>query len=127
MTYRIPKRRLKPRRKRPELFSGHQAVTLPKEEKAKRRAEIFARAGGRCQELVPVRDYEGYVLYWKRCYRRATDWSHKKHASKKCDCMDCGTDSCHECHMKRHAGGKPVPRKIVRKETREVLFNENHH
>lgn len=117
----IPRRRKTPRRKRPELFHGHKAVRLHGKAREKRRAEIFARAGGRCEEMVDRTVFSASMRGpWydtfrerQRCNAPATEWSHKKHGARKCDCLDCGIASCADCHRKRHnAGGKPVPRKV---------------
>lgn len=105
---RIPPRR-KPRRVRSELFFGHKRVVLHGEARSKRRAEIFERAGGRCEEVTSISFIP--VLITKRCPNRATEWSHTRHGANKCDCLDprCSIASCAECHKRRHAGGKPVP------------------
>ena len=88
----------------PERSGGHKRERLHGTAREKRRAEIFERAGGRCEEI----EHLGFG-YGKRCGRPATEWSHKQHGPRKCDCMDCGIASCSACHRKRHnAGGKPI-------------------
>lgn len=114
----IPRKRKRPRAvhsERTAHITGHQRVVLPKGSKAReqRRAEIFARAGGRCEERVTYYGpFEGQT-FMGRCMNKATEWSHARHGANKCDCLDpkCSIASCTECHRKRHAGGKPVPRK----------------
>jgi hypothetical protein len=116
-----PGRRVKPKRETPRVIhserSGgkHKRVRLHGKAREARRAEVFERAGGRCEEIIEA---TLAAFPWcpvtVRCPNRATEWSHKKHAANKCDCLspDCNIASCHECHVKRHnAGGKPCPKK----------------
>jgi hypothetical protein len=117
----VPRKRRKPRvvhSERTAHITGHKRVRLTrKADIDKRRAEVFERAGGRCEEILPaiVAPFSRKTLMAaRRCPNRATEWSHKKHAANKCDCLspDCNIASCHECHIKRHnAGGKPCPKK----------------
>jgi len=103
----------KPRRKRPELFGSVHGIRLYGAERSARRAEIFERSGGRCEEkrVLP----SNWPPYDHRCNQPITwesmEWSHKRHGCNKCDCMECGIASCADCHRKRHAGGngKPCP------------------
>jgi hypothetical protein len=91
------------------LNGGHNRVRLYGPAREKRRAEIFARAGGRCEEtfheIVPSigGDLNGEWML-VRCPNRATQWSHKKHSANKCDCLDpkCSIASCDGCHERRH-------------------------
>lgn len=110
---RIPPRR-KPRRVRSELFFGHKRVVLRGRDRVVRRAEIFERAGGRCEEEKEVHTWNDNALYheieYQRCFNQATEWSHKQHGQRKCDCMECGIASCADCHRKRHQP-KAVPAK----------------
>lgn len=98
-------------------ITGHRRIRLYGKAREQRRAEIFARAEGRCEERIEIGHFEGedgnpFLPVFKRCPNSPTEWSHKKHGARKCDCMECGIASCTECHKKRHnAGGKPVPRK----------------
>lgn len=121
------KTRINPKRKTPRVIhpersdTFHKRVRLYGEARSKRRAEVFARAKGRCEEQVKVKLFEGVVVEAfeiRRCHRRATQWSHMKHGARKCDCLDpnCNIASCDECHDKRHnAGGKPCPKAEWRK------------
>ena len=123
-------RRVKPKRETPRAIhserSGgeHKRVRLYGKAREARRAEVFERAGGRCEEIITVqrnvswnRWHPYFVPTQERCPNRATEWSHRKHAANKCDCFspDCSIASCHACHVKRHAGGngKPCPKKEV--------------
>ena len=114
---RIPRKRSTPRVIHPERSGGHLRVRLHGKAREKRRAEVFERAGGRCEEMLlalslPEAIAFGSLTY--RCNNKATEWSHMRHGSNKCDCLDplCNIASCTECHRKRHnAGGKPVPKK----------------
>jgi hypothetical protein len=113
-------RRVKPKRETPRVIhserSGgkHKRVRLHGAARDKRRAEVFERAGGRCEERTTYFSWipgVGEALISDRCPRPATEWSHKKHAANKCDCFssDCNIASCHECHVRRHnCGGKPI-------------------
>ena len=96
-------------------ITGHKRIRLYGNAREQRRAEIFARAGGRCEEMVwSVQGMAGnYKWGFYPCRNYATEWSHLKHGPNKCDCLDpkCSIASCTECHRRRHAGGKPVPRK----------------
>jgi len=100
------KKRSKPRAVHSER-SGleHKRIRLYGAARAKRREEIFARAGGKCEDLVPYRRFwfNGEIEYG-RCNNRATEWSHARHAANKCDCLDpkCSIASCKDCHDKRH-------------------------
>ena len=101
---------------RTEHITGHRRIRLKMFSAAwhKRRAEIFERAGGRCEEEIRRFVYatSGDNYYQRyRCANRATEWSHKRHGANKCDCMDCGIASCRECHARRH-NPKPCPRKV---------------
>lgn len=110
---RIPPKRKTPRTIHPERSGGHLRVRLHGAARQKRRAEIFDRAGGMCEDWLAtaVLDInDEHRLYGIRCHNRATEWSHKKHGARKCDCMDCGIASCAECHRKRH-NPKPCPKK----------------
>jgi len=120
---RIPRKRKTPRAvhsERTEHVTGHKRVRLYGKAREQRRAEIFARAGGRCEEIIEIR-FTGVLGYpssnFMRCPNRATEWSHIKHGPRKCDCLspNCNIASCHECHVKRHAGGngKPCPKKEI--------------
>lgn len=81
-------------------------------DKNKRRAEIFERAGGRCEEILAVSFIP--VLITRRCPNLATEWSHKPcihigigngHGRGfKCDSISCGIASCKSCHQKFHGG-----------------------
>lgn len=127
---RMKAKRDKPRRTRSELFFGHKRERLHGAARSARRAEIFERAGGRCEEQVIVSwvttgytihgDYGSTPVYEhipirERCPNRATEWSHKRHGSNKCDCYSptakdaCSIASCSDCHRKRHAGGAGKP------------------
>lgn len=111
----IPKKRKTLRAIHSERTGSHKRERLYGAAKAKRRAEIFERAGGRCEELIEVRTMfptHDCISYF-RCRNRATEWSHIKHGPRKCDCMACGIASCTECHKRRHNGGngKPCPAK----------------
>src|ERR1051325_3906160 len=101
------RKRINPKRKTPRVIhpertahiTGHKRERLHGEARSKRRAEIFERAGGRCEELigeplstVPTKD--GVMVIKFRCNRPATEWSHKRHGANKCDCMQCGIASC---------------------------------
>ncbi len=118
---RIPTKRATPRVIHPERSGGHHRVRLHGKAREQRRAEVFERAGGRCEEKYPAMvpsiggDLNGEWMI-VRCPNRATEWSHIRHGSNKCDCFspDCNIASCHECHRKRHAGGngKPCPPKV---------------
>ena len=116
---RIPKKRSKPRvvhSERTAHITGHKRVRLYGKAREQRRAEIFARAGGRCEERIPHRLYNGFYFMdtTRQCGRPATEWSHMRHGAHKCDCLSpkCSIASCEECHKKRHnAGGKPCPKK----------------
>jgi hypothetical protein len=131
------KTRVKPKRETPRTIhpersgSGHKRERLHGKAREQRRAEIFARSGGRCEELtgdpiVVVQTQAGPIGIYFSCNRRINsgtydpsynphgmEWSHNRHAANKCDCMACGIASCHDCHVKRHAGGngKPCPSK----------------
>jgi len=135
----IPRyKRPNPKRKTPRavhsertahLNGGHKRVRLYGAERMKRRDEIFARAGGRCEEMVVVATWGDPFIEAIfgpntfraviRCPNRATQWSHAKHAARKCDCYSptsigaCSIASCDGCHERRHAGGngKPCPKK----------------
>ena len=106
-------KRTTPRRIHSERSGGHQRIRLYGAAREKRRAEIFERAGGRCEEQVwNVQGMQGvYQWGFYRCRNYATEWSHKRHGANKCDCMDCGIASCRECHARRHNNPKPCPRK----------------
>ena len=126
---RINPKRKTPRRTRSELFFGHKRERLYGAERSARRAEIFERAGGRCEDVTGemIAEHKGVGLYF-RCgapinlgtYDPATnprgmEWSHKRHGANKCDCYSptaqdaCSIASCHTCHVKRHnCGGKPI-------------------
>lgn len=120
---RIPRKRSKPRAvhsERTAHITGHKRVRLHGAARDKRRAEVFERAGGRCEELkaLTYSRVDGLPEIVVRCSNRATQWSHKRHAANKCDCYSptaqgaCSIASCDECHKKRHnAGGKPCPKK----------------
>jgi len=127
---RMRRTRLKPRRATPRVvhsertahITGHKRVRLYGAERDKRRAEVFQRAGGRCEEMRTsyVTHYEAtppYSIFEPvRCPNRATEWSHMRHGANKCDCLDprCNIASCSTCHAKRHnSGGKPCPPKPV--------------
>jgi hypothetical protein len=117
-------RRVKPKRETPRVIhserSGgkHKRVRLHGAARDKRRAEVFERAGGRCEEQLTSHALSSpghWAVITSRCPNRATEWSHMRHGSNKCDCLDprCNIASCHECHVRRHAGGngKPCPKK----------------
>jgi hypothetical protein len=117
---RIPTKRARPRvvhSERTDHITGHKRVRLRGVARDKRRVEVFERAGGRCEERISWKGWihgAGEVLVSDRCPNRATEWSHMRHGSNKCDCLSpkCNIASCHECHVKRHnAGGKPCPKK----------------
>lgn len=128
MRQRVPisKKRARPRvvhSERTAHIVGHERVRLYGKAREARRAEIFERAGGRCEEIIyctmpecqPARLYHN----WK-CTKLATEWSHARHGANQCDCYSptsvgaCSIASCSECHRKRHnSGGKPVPRKTI--------------
>ena len=106
--------RTKPRRT--GMCMGHKRERLKGDAKTKRREEIFRRAGGMCEEIIrcklPECNVGSRCYHVYRCPNRATEWSHLRHGANKCDHMNCGIASCHECHVKRHnAGGKPCPKK----------------
>ena len=86
-------------------------------DKEKRRAEIFERAGDRCEELigepiVTVQTTEGPVGIYFRCNRPATEWMHQPcihlkvgngHGRGfKCDSASCGKAGCTDCHKRAH-------------------------
>lgn len=116
----IPKRRKRPRVVHGEytahLNGGHARVRLYGKERAKRREEIFERAGGRCEETYALH-FSGFedisLVPYVRCNAMATEWSHLRHGANKCDCLDprCNWASCSDCHTKRHnCGGRPLVR-----------------
>ena len=116
---RIPTKRARPRvvhsERTAHLNGGHKRVRLYGSARDKRRAEVFERAGGRCEEMIPVADNGDLSWGRVRCLNRATEWSHSKHGARKCDCYSptakgaCSIASCTECHQKRHnCGGKPI-------------------
>ena len=128
---RIPRKRATPRNIHPERSGSHRIRLRTRAEKEARRRELFERSDGRCEDLIgdpitSVQTQEGIVALYFRCNRRINikaydpafnpqgmEWSHRRHGSNKCDCMDCGIASCHECHVKRHnCGGKPCPKKV---------------
>lgn len=117
---RVNPKRTKPRRKRPELFGHDHGLRLRGKAKEKQRRAIFERSKGRCEEIVrcslPECNEGGKCwhtyLCWKPITWESMEWSHKRHAANKCDCLMCGIASCHQCHVSRHnAGGKPCPSK----------------
>jgi hypothetical protein len=131
---RIPTKRARPRvihSERTAHIAGHKRVRLTrKSDIDKRRAEVFERAGGRCEEWIVIGpDYvEGFGACnkMKRCPNRATQWSHAKHAARKCDCYSptaagaCSIASCEDCHTKRHnCGGKPIT--VTKKSLKERI------
>jgi len=101
------------------LNGGHKRVRLYGAERMKRRDEIFARAGGRCEEILgrPSAFYPGFI-YKFRCPNPATQWSHARHNSNKCDCYSpiaqgaCSIASCDGCHEHRHHP-KACPKKVT--------------
>lgn len=117
-------KRVNPKRKTPRavhsertahLNGGHKRVRLYGAERMKRRAEIFARAGRYCEEIIrcplPECNEGGVPWHVYRCPNPPTEWSHAKHGSNKCDCTNpaCNWASCTDCHRKRHnCGGKPI-------------------
>ena len=115
----IPKKRKTPRNIHSERSGGHLRVRLHGKAREARRAEIFARAGNYCEEIIrcplPECNEGGKAWHVYRCPNPATEWSHARHGSNKCDCLDprCSIASCTDCHKRRHAGGngKPCPRK----------------
>lgn len=116
----IPKRRQKPRvvhSERTEHITGHKRIRLKMFSKAwyERRAEIFERAKGRCEEMIGWGDGKRIAVYL-RCPNRATEWSHARHGANKCDCLNpaCSIASCAACHRRRHnpKACPPKPRDI---------------
>lgn len=96
-------------------ITGHKRVRLYGKAREQRRTEIFERAGGRCEEIwgfVALPTSEGPLILSARCKNPATEWSHKRHGSNKCDCLECGIASCSECHRRRHQP-KACPKKVI--------------
>lgn len=111
-TKRIPRQRSKPRVIHPERSGGHKRERLYGKARERRRADIFERAGGRCEDTIHTIAFGEGCMVDVRCTNRATEWSNMRHGANKCDCMECGIASCHECHVKRHnSNGKPCPSK----------------
>lgn len=75
------------------------------------RERIFERADGRCEEVRLVPFIGRYVKtpVLSRCPNPATEWSHNRHGSNKCDCLKCGIASCTDCHRRKHSTGKETP------------------
>lgn len=70
------------------------------------RARIFARAGGRCEEMV-FRPYavrgDSVRFTDMRCPNVAAEWSHDRHGANQSDAFDAGIASCSGCHRRRHS------------------------
>lgn len=114
---RIPAKRAVPRVIHPERSNpvdGHIRERLTGKAREKRRAEIFERAGRYCEEIIrcqlPECNEGGKAWHTFRCPNPPTEWSHKKHGARKCDCLDCGIASCRECHNRKHRP-KACPKK----------------
>lgn len=81
-------------------------------DKSAQREKIFERAGGMCEEIIycklsecqPAKKYHNW-----HCPNPATEWSHNRHGSNKCDCLKCGIASCTQCHRRKHSSGKETP------------------
>jgi hypothetical protein len=87
---------------------GHR-VKLYGADKEAMRERIFKRAGDRCEEKVIGRRFADGGKWMVRCPNPATQWSHNRHGSNKCDCLKCGIASCTDCHRRKHNTGKETP------------------
>ena len=124
---RIPRKRKTPRAvhsERTEHVTGHKRVRLYGKAREQRRAEIFARAGHYCEEIIrcplPECNEGGKAWHVYRCPNKPTEWSHMRHGPHKCDCLECGIASCTECHRRRHQ-----PKACPPKPKREAVANAN--
>lgn len=122
---RIPPKRSKPRRKRPNLFHKRERdarfidprsyvtkggrVRLFGDDYKALRFSAWARANGICEcgcrnPAIYFCDFVGIPCQG--------ELSHNEHGPRKSDELERVKWMRHECHMKRHnAGGKPVPKK----------------
>lgn len=87
----------------------HGGPLLSGKARSDRRAEIFERAYGQCEEWFPFPDVPGSET---RCPNLATEWSHRQHGANKCDCYSpdakgaCSIASCSDCHQNGRHGSK---------------------
>lgn len=122
MTYRIPKRRLKPRRKRPELFfvpPGDPQFLDPRSYIDKGfRVHLFGKDKELLRMQVYVRDL-GYCQAKKHhflCPRRLTydqmHLAHRQHGPRRTDTLEETECRSAECHLIEQHNPKSVPRKV---------------
>lgn len=94
-------------------YTADRRLKLYGKDKEAMREKIFLRAGGRCEERVRlgygVENMPAKKVPFVKCTRHATEWSHNRHGSNKCDCLKCGKASCAQCHHRKHNSGKETP------------------